>query len=60
MVKLLCAIAFIFAFALLPEFRYTLFHAFRVMHNAIIDGYKYIKFKRWNECGEYGKYHNIP
>lgn len=43
------------AFALLPEFRYTVFHIFSVFGYAVRDGYKYIKYKRWNEFGEFGQ-----
>lgn len=55
MIQFILLVAFIFAFVLLPELRYTLFHLPTVLYNAVVDSYKCIKYKRYNEYKEYGK-----
>lgn len=55
MFKFIAFIGFVFAFALVPEIRYICFHFFGTLSYAVKDGYAYIKFKRWNEFGEFGQ-----
>ncbi len=55
MLKWLFVIAFIFAFALSPQVRFTVFHVPTVLYNAVVDMYKYIRYKRYNEYRDFGK-----
>lgn len=55
MIKWLVIIAFIFVFVLFPQVRYTCFHLPTVVYNAVIDTYKYIKYKKYNEYRDFGK-----
>lgn len=38
-----------------PFLRYFVFHLHQVVPRAIIDSYKYIKYKKYNVCPEFGK-----
>lgn len=49
---IILAVLFIFRF---PFLRYIIFHLFTVIPLAIIDFYKYIKYKKYNLCPEFGK-----
>lgn len=33
-----------------PAVRVCVCHPFKVFHNGVVDGYKYIRYRRWNEC----------
>ena len=55
MIKWLIIIAFIFVFVLVPQVRYTCFHLPTVVYNVVIDSYKYIKYKKYNEYRDFGK-----
>lgn len=44
----------IFICIISPTFRCALFHPFKTIINAVIDIYKYFKYKKWNEA-EYGE-----
>lgn len=48
-------VAFVFAFALFPQVRYTCFHLPLVCYNAVVDLYKFVKYKKYNEYKEFGK-----
>lgn len=48
-------VAFVFAFVLFPQVRYTCFHLPLVCYNAVVDLYKYVKYKKYNEYKEFGK-----
>lgn len=49
---LLCVIVLIFI--KFPFLRYIVFHPVLVLRHAIVDSYKYIRYKRYNNCNEYG------
>lgn len=53
--KVVFFIGFILLFVMYVEFRYTVFHLFSVLAYAIKDGYRYIKYKRWREFGQFGQ-----
>lgn len=55
LVKLGLIIGFVYAFVAFPEVRFTVFHFPTVFYNACVDVYKYVRFKRWNECRDYGR-----
>lgn len=55
MLKWLFIIGFVFAFVLLPQVRYTCFHLPLVFYNAVIDTYRFFKFKKYNEYRGYGR-----
>ncbi len=50
----LIVIAFIFAFVMLPFFRFLLFNMHNIVGYSIPDIYDYIVHKRYNECPAYG------
>ncbi len=55
MIKLIFIIGFVFLFVLFPQVRYTFFHLPTVLYNAVIDVYRYIKYKKYNEYRDFGK-----
>lgn len=50
MITLLLFVIAIFILINFPAVRTLLFHPFKVLKNGVIDGYKYIRYRRWNEC----------
>ena len=50
----LIAIAFLFAFVMLPFFRFLLFNMHNIVGYSVPDIYDYIVHKRYNECPAYG------
>lgn len=53
--KLILICFIIFIFIKFPFLRFLFFHPFQVIPNAIKDFYKYFRYKRYNNCMEYGK-----
>ena len=45
---------FVFALVAFPHFRNIVFHPLLVFYYAPKDLYKYLKYRRWRECNEYG------
>lgn len=54
MFKGLLIFVFIVVFFSWVEFRYVLLHFPLVAYNAVVDSYKYIKYKRWREYKDFG------
>lgn len=52
--KFLLIFVFVFILWLSPLLRFIVFHPFKVLKNAVVDGYKYIRYKRYNNCNEFG------
>ena len=52
--KIIIFLVFGYLFIMFPLLRFCIFHPFTVLKNAIVDGYKYIRYKRYNNCYEYG------
>lgn len=48
-------IIFIYFLYVSGIFRFTICHFPTVSFNALVDVFKYIRYKRWNECRDYGK-----
>lgn len=55
MINWIIGIALIIFVILYPEVRYTLLHLPIVLYNAIVDLYKFVKYKRYNEFKHYGR-----
>lgn len=55
MIELVLMVALVWAVVMFPEVRYTLAHIPTVFYNAVTDCYKWIRYKRWNECTKYGE-----
>lgn len=53
--KLIIFLIIAFIFVKFPFFRFIVTHPFQVIPNAIKDTYLYFKYKRYNNCMEYGK-----
>ena len=52
--KIIIFLVFAYLFIMFPLLRFCIFHPFTVVKNAVVDGYKYIRFKQYNNCHEYG------
>ncbi|MBQ2744847.1 MAG: AAA family ATPase [Lachnospiraceae bacterium] len=50
MIGIMMFIVLILLIVFLPVVRCCLFHPLKTIKNGIIDGYKYVRYKRWNEC----------
>lgn len=55
MFTLLLLFAFVVFFIIFPELRYTVFHLPTVLYNAVVDVYKYFRYKCYNSYREFGK-----
>ncbi len=55
MISLLLLFAFVVFFIIFPELRYTVFHLPTVLYNAVVDIYKYFRYKKYNSYREFGK-----
>lgn len=53
--KWIIFIVIFFILAKFPMLRFIVLHPFQVIPHAISDGYNYIKYKKYNNCMEYGK-----
>lgn len=52
--KLIIIIALIFIVVKFPFLRFIVLHPFIVIPHAFSDGFKYIKYKKYNNCNEFG------
>lgn len=52
--KLIVLFLVVFILFKFPFLRYVLFHPIKVSKNAIVDIYRYIRYKKYNNCNEYG------
>lgn len=50
-----CIVVLIYFVLISAEVRYSLTHLPMVCYNALVDMYKYIRFKRWNELLDFGR-----
>ena len=55
LVKLVLVIFIVFKFVTDCRWQYTLFHPRVVISNAIVDLYRYIKYKEWARLKDYGR-----
>ena len=53
--KWLCFIVVAYLWFMFPLLRYITFHPISVSYNVIKDLFNYIRYKRYNECHEYGR-----
>lgn len=54
-IGLVLFVLFLVNFAKNSRFRYAVLHVPQVLYYAALDGYKYMKFKRWNEVQDFGR-----
>lgn len=52
--KLIIIIALVFIIVKFPFLRFVVLHPFIVIPHALSDGFKYIKYKKYNNCNEFG------
>ena len=48
-------VVFLILFVSFPLVRFLVFNLHKILFGAIPDLYKYIRYKRWNECNSFGK-----
>ena len=52
--KIILLLVFAFAFFMSPVFRCAVLHPFKLVFYGVLDGYKYIRYRKWNEA-DYGQ-----
>ena len=55
MIKFLLVVLFLFLFFRYPIFKFILFHPIAFISNGIKDVYNYFRYKKYNNCMEFGK-----